>query len=87
MKIKGMNRDAKNSQRVFMFFYSGVDKSKTRIYKEQWLKKQYPLDKIQLATTYPIKVNGAKTYAALDQTIIVNNGLWAVRRPETRLIF
>lgn len=34
VKIKGMNRDAKNGQRVFMFFHSRADKSKTRIHEE-----------------------------------------------------
>lgn len=38
IRIKGMNFDAKNSQRVFMFSYSGIDKSKARIHEEQWLK-------------------------------------------------
>ncbi len=65
-KIKGMNRDAKNSQRMFMFFHSGADKSKTRIYEEHWLKVQYPLAKIQLATMYPIKVNRGKACTVVD---------------------
>ncbi len=70
IKIKGMNCDAKNSQRVFMFFHSRADKSKARIHEEQWLKVQYPLAKIQLPATYPIKVNGAKAYTVVDRITV-----------------
>ncbi len=62
-----MNCDAKNSQRVFMFFHSGADESKARIHEEQWLKVQYPLAKIQLLAMYLIKVNGAKACTVADQ--------------------
>ena len=67
IKIKGMNCDAKNSQRVFMFFHSGVDESKARVHEEQWLKVHYPLAKIQLPAMYPIKVNGAKACTVVDR--------------------
>ena len=67
IKINGMNRDAKNSQQVFMFFHFGADKSKTKIHEEHWLKVQYPLAKIQLATMYPIKVHGAKACTVEDR--------------------
>lgn len=50
-----------------MFFHSGVDESKARIHKEQWLKIQYSLARIQLAAMYPIKVNGAKACTVVDR--------------------
>ena len=49
------------------FYHSGADESKTRIYEEHWLKVQYPLANIQLATMYPIKINGAKACTVVDQ--------------------
>lgn len=52
-----------------MFFHSRVDKSKTRINKKHWLKIQYTLARIQLATIYPIKVNRAKACTVIDQII------------------
>ncbi len=64
-----MNCDAKNSQRVFMFFNSGADESKARIHEEQWLKMQYPLAKIQLPAMCPIKVNGVKACTVVDRII------------------
>lgn len=77
-----MNRDAKNSLRVFMFFHSGADKSKTRIYEEHLLRVQYPLAKIQLATMYPIKVNGAKACTVMDRITgrIVESAGHAIRK-------
>ncbi len=67
IKIKGMNCDAKNSQRVFMFFHSGADESKARIHEEQRLKVQYPPAKIQLPAIYLIKVYRAKACTVVDR--------------------
>lgn len=66
VKIKGMNRDAKNNQRVFVFFASGVEESKARIHEEEWLKPKFPQAKIQSAATFPVKINGARATAVLD---------------------
>lgn len=44
-----------------MFFHSGVDESKTRIHEEHWLKKQYPMAKIQPAKA-DVKAEAAKYF-------------------------
>ncbi len=57
----------KIANKCFCFFHSEEDEGKTRIHEEQWLKVQYPLAKIQLATIYPIKVKRAKACTVVDQ--------------------
>lgn len=42
VKVKEMNQDTKNDQRIFLFLSSGVEKSKARIYEEDWLKAKFP---------------------------------------------
>ncbi len=60
IKIKEMNCDAKNSQRVFMFFHSGADESNARIHEKQWLKIKYPLANFNFRPCILLKSTGQK---------------------------
>ena len=63
--ISGMKRDSRMEHRYFLYFESALEESAARIHPT-WLHTEFVKAHILSATTFSIKVNGAKASAVLD---------------------